>query len=78
MTSEELIVAVEEKLPITFVVMNNRALGMVNTPITSPDFVKLAAAHGMKGVRVADPRKLDAAIAKAIKAKSPTLVEVVI
>ena len=76
MTSEELIVAVEEKLPITFVVMDNRALGMVNTPITSPDFVKLAAAHGMKGVRVSDPKRLDAAIAKAVRAKGPFLVEV--
>ena len=76
MTSEELIVAAQEKLPITFVVVNNRALGMVNTPISSPDFVKLAQAHGMKGVRVADPRKLDAAIAKAVRAKRPFLVEV--
>ena len=76
MTSEELIVAVQEKLPITFVVVNNRALGMVNTPISSPDFVKLAQAHGMKGVRISDPRKLDAAIAKAVRAKGPFLVEV--
>ena len=76
MTSEELIVAVQEKLPVTFVVMNNRALGMVNTPITSPDFVKLAQAHGMRGLRVSDPKKLDAAIAKAVRAKGPVLVEV--
>ena len=76
MTSEELIVAVQEKLPIAFVIMNNRALGMVNTPITSPDFVKLAEAHGMKGVRVADPRKLDLAIARATRSHSPVLVDV--
>ena len=76
MTSEELIVAAQEKLPITFVIMNNRALGMVNTPITSPDFVKLAQAHGMRGLRVSDPKKLDAAIAKAVRAKGPFLVEV--
>ena len=76
MTSEELIVAVELKLPITFVIMNNRALGMVNTPIASPDFVKLAQAHGMRGLRVSDPKKLDAAIAKAVRAKGPVLVEV--
>ena len=76
MTSEELIVAVEQNLPITFVIMNNRALGMVNTPITSPDFVKLAQAHGMRGLRVSDPKKLDAAIAKAVRAKGPVLVEV--
>ena len=49
---------------------------MVNTPISSPDFVKLAAAHGMRGVRVTDPKRLDAAIAKAIRAKGPVLVEV--
>ena len=76
MTFEELIVAVELKLPVTFVVVNNAALGMVDTPITSPDFVKLAQAYGAKGVRVGDPKMLDAAIAKAVKAKSPVLVEV--
>ena len=76
MTFEELIVAVELKLPVTFVVVNNAALGMVNTPISSPDFVKLAQAYGAKGVRVSDPKKLDAAIAKAVKAKRPVLVEV--
>ncbi len=76
MTSEELIVAVDEKLPIVFVVVNNRSLGMVNTPITSPDFVRLAQAYGVKGVRVTDPKGLDAAIAKAVRAKGPVLVEV--
>ena len=76
MTSEELIVAVNEKLPIAFVVVNNRALGMVDVPIASPDFVKLAQAHGMRGLRVSDPKKLDLAIAKAVRAKGPFLVEV--
>ena len=76
MTSEELIVAVEEKLPIAFVVMNNRSLGMVNTPITSPDFVKLAQAYGMRALRVSDPKRLDATIAKVVRAKGPVLVEV--
>ena len=76
MTAEELIVAAEEKLPITFVVVNNHALGMVRTPIASPDFVKIAQAHGMKGVRVSDSARLDAAIAKAVRAKGPVLVEV--
>ena len=76
MTFEELIVAVELKLPVTFVVVNNAALGMVNTPITSPDFVKLAQAYGVKGVRVGDPAKLDAVIVRAVRAKTPVLVEV--
>ena len=78
MTSEELIVAVQEKLPIAFVVVNNRALGMVDVPISSPDFLKLAQAHGLKGVRVSDLRKLDAAISKAVRSKGPVLVEVLV
>ena len=76
MTFEELIVAVELKLPVAFVVVNNRSLGMVSTPISSPDFVALARAYGMKGVRVDDLKKLDAVLAKAVKAKVPMLVEV--
>jgi len=91
MTAEELIVAAEAKLPVLFVIVNNRRLGMVRqmqdeefggrhsaTTISSPDFVKLAAAYGLRGVRVSDPRKLDAAIAKAVRAKGPVLVEVLV
>ena len=91
MTSEELIVAVEERLPVTFVIVNNRRLGMVRqmqeedfgrrycaTTISSPDFVKLAQAYGIKGVRVSDPAKLDATVARAIRSKAPSLVEVVV
>ena len=76
MTFEELIVAVELKLPITFVIVNNGALGMVRTPIASPDFVKLAAAYGVKGVRVTAASKVEAAIARAVRARGPALVEV--
>ena len=76
MTFEELIVAVELKLPVAFVVVNNGALGMVDTPISSPDFVKLARAYGVKGVRVAAGPRLDAAIARAVRARGPVLVEV--
>ena len=91
MTAEELMVATEHRLPVTFVVLSNGSLGLVRqmqrhlcggnyfaTDLGSPDFVKLAAAYGMRGVRVADGAKLDAAIARAVKSKSPTLVEVVV
>jgi thiamine pyrophosphate-dependent acetolactate synthase large subunit-like protein len=40
--------------------------------------VKLAAAYGIRGVRVADGAKLGPTIARAVKSKSPTLVEVVV
>ena len=91
MTAEELMVAAELKLPVTFVVLSNGSLGLVRqmqrhmcggnyfaTDLRSPDFVKLAAAYGMRGVRVADGAKLDVAIMRAVRSKSPTLVEVVV
>ena len=89
MTAEELIVAAEQKLPVTFIVFSNGTLGLVRqmqkedfgsryfaTDLKSPDFVKLAAAYGVKGVRVSDPAKIDAAVAKAVRAKGPVLLEV--
>ncbi len=91
MTSEELIVAAEEKLPITFFVINNGWLGLVRqmqdesfggrrsaTALKSPDFVRLASAYGIKGVRVSEPKRLAGVVAKAIRAKLPTLVEIVV
>ena len=91
MTAEELLVAVELRLPVTFVVLSNGSLGLVRqmqrhmcggnyfaTDISSPDFVKLAAAYGMRGFRVADGTKLDAVLARAAGSRKPTLVEVVV
>ena len=91
MTAEELMVASELELPVAFIVFSNGSLGLVRqmqrhlcggnyfaTDLRSPDFVKLAAAYGIRGVRVTDGSKLDAAIAKAVKSKSPMLVEVVV
>ena len=43
-----------------------------------PDFVKLAHAYGASGVRVSDPSRLDAAIARAVRSKRTTLVDVVV
>ena len=91
MTAEELMVAVELKLPVTFVVFSNGSLGLVRqmqkhmcggnyfaTDLRSPDFVKLAAAYGMRGVRVSDGAKLDTALARATRSRQPMLVEVVV
>ena len=89
MTGEELAVAAELRLPVTFVLFANGTLGLVRqmqdddfgarhfaTDLNSPDFVKLAAAYGVKGVRVTDATRLDAVIARAVRAKAPVLVEV--
>ena len=89
MTSEELIVAVERRLPIVFLVFRNSSLGLVRqmqthsfggryfaTDIASPDFTLLAKAVGMKGVRVTDPSKLDAAVASAVRHRGPVLLDI--
>ena len=43
-----------------------------------PDFAKLAAAYGAAGARVEDPAKLDAAIARAVRARKPVVVDVAV
>ena len=86
MTAEELLVAAQLKLPIAFVVFNNRSLGMIAQMqkrewyggYSTPDFTTLAKAYGLPAVRIADPAKLDSGIAKAVRSKSPVLVEVLI
>ena len=43
-----------------------------------PDFVKLAKAYGIPAARVSDPSRLDAAVRRAVRAKRPTLLEVMV
>jgi len=65
MTAAELSTAAQEGIKVNVVVINNGYLGMVRqwqeffyerryaaTPMRSPDFVKLAEAHGLTGFRV--------------------------
>jgi acetolactate synthase I/II/III large subunit len=65
MTMPELATAAQEKIKVNVAIINNQFLGMVRqwqeffydkryaaTPLTGPDFVKLADAFGLKGVRV--------------------------
>ncbi len=65
MTAAELSTCAQENLNINIAIINNGYLGMVRqwqeffydrrysaTPIHSPDFVKLAEAHGLRGLRV--------------------------
>jgi acetolactate synthase I/II/III large subunit len=65
MTQAELSTAAQEGLKVNIAIINNGYLGMVRqwqeffyerryaaTPLRSPDFVKLADAHGLLGLRV--------------------------
>ena len=65
MTQAELTTAAQEGIKINIAIINNGYLGMVRqwqeffyerryaaTPLRSPDFVKIAEAHGLEGLRV--------------------------
>jgi acetolactate synthase-1/2/3 large subunit len=80
MNIQELIVAVQHRLPVIIAILNNGFLGMVrqwqqlfyekrysHTCIQfAPDFVKLAEAYGAVGIRVEKKEEVDAAIQHAL------------
>lgn len=81
MTAAELSTIVQEKLKINIAVINNGYLGMVrqwqeffyesnyeSTPLVSPDFVKLADAHGIGGRAVTTRAEVADAVNEARKA----------
>ena len=78
MTAAELSTAAQEGIKVNVAIINNGFLGMVRqwqeffydknyaaTPMKSPDFVKLAEAHGLKGIRVTERSQVEAAIREA-------------
>lgn len=91
MAGQELSVAVQEKLPIAFIVLNDSALGMVKHgqrltgaekigyEIANTDFVTLAQSMGARGYRVesVNDLKLLSSIAKDLK-RGPVVVDIII
>jgi acetolactate synthase-1/2/3 large subunit len=91
MTVQELATMVQEDLDINIAVFNNGWLGMVRqwqeliyskryfgTQLYNPDFVKLAEAYGMKGVRVSKKIDVRPAIERSMRHKGPFLIEFVV
>jgi acetolactate synthase-1/2/3 large subunit len=81
-----LMTAVEERIPIVVVVLNNGALGWVvhgqgARPIASEfgafDHAAIAAAMGCEGIRVEHPAELKPSLARALEAGRPAVVDVV-
>ena len=81
----------QEGIKVHIAIINNGFLGMVRqwqeffyggryvaTPMLSPDFVKLAEAHGLNGIRVTSREEIPAAIAKARELPGTVLVEFVV
>lgn len=91
MTITELATAVQEKSNVNICIMNNSFLGMVRqwqelffserymaTPITGPDYVKLADAYGMPGYRVNSRAEVMPTLQKAREHNGPVLIEFVV
>jgi acetolactate synthase-1/2/3 large subunit len=86
MTSPELSTIAQEGIKINIAIINNGYLGMVRqwqeffyesnyeaTPLVSPDFVKLADAHGIQGRAVRTRGEVEAAVNEARSAKGTYL-----
>jgi acetolactate synthase-1/2/3 large subunit len=87
MTAAELSTIAQENLDINIAVVNNGYLGMVRqwqefiydknyacSPILSPDFVKLAEAHGIAGAAVRTRGEIAGAVDAARKTQGPYLI----
>lgn len=90
MNCQEMATAANNDIPVKIIVMNNQVLGMVNqwqrmfyeeryshTCLKGhTDFVKLAEAMGVTGLRVTKPSELTATLAEALRIKGPVLIDV--
>ena len=90
MVCQELATAVEEDIPVFVCLLNNGRLGMIKqlqnmfyggrmTAMdlgSSPDFVKLAEAFGVRAARVKDPRDLESVIEEGMASDRPFLADI--
>jgi len=87
MTAAELSTIAQENLDVNIAIVNNGYLGMVrqwqeffydknyeSSPILSPDYVKLAAAHGIPGLTVRTRAEVLPAVKAARERKGPFLI----
>lgn len=92
MTNQELAILNQYNIPIKIVILNNQSLGMVrqwqenffngrrseSVFSTQPDFVKMAEAYHIKGIRMTNPETIEKELTEAFKEKGPILIEVMV
>lgn len=91
MTLMELSSAVQAGAPVKIVVLNNEEQGMVtqwqslfyehrysHTHQLNPDFVKLAEAMGLKGMRLSKQEDMDSVLKEFVNTEGPVLLEVIV
>ncbi len=88
MTQAELSTAAQENIKVNVAIINNGYLGMVRqwqeffyerrysaTPMRSPDFVKIAEAHGLTGLRVTKRSEIKDAVTKARQTEGTVVID---
>jgi acetolactate synthase-1/2/3 large subunit len=88
MTACELSTCAQEEIKLNIAIINNGFLGMVRqwqemfyggryvaTPMKSPDFVKLAEAHGLTGIRVTQRSEVAEAVRRARETPGTVLID---
>ncbi len=91
MTIQELATIAQEKVAVKIAILRNSYLGMVRqwqelfygkryvaTPLSSPDFVKIAEAYGLPGLRVKRREEVAPAIQKAMAEPGPFLIDFIV
>ena len=91
MTIQELATAAQDNIAVKIAIINNGFLGMVRqwqelfykrryvaTPLHNPDFVKVAEAYGIPGLKVTDKKQVVPAIHKAMEYQGPFLIDFVV
>lgn len=92
MTAQELAIVAIHNIPVKVAVINNQVLGMVRQwqeifhgsryseidLAGSPDFVKLAEAYGVRGLRARTPKEAEEAWQEALRHPGPVVVDFVV
>ena len=92
MTMCDLATAVENNIDVKFAILNNGTLGMVHqwqeffydkdffatVYSGNPDFVKLAEAYGITGIRVTDKSQVASAIRQAMEIPGPVVMDFIV
>jgi acetolactate synthase-1/2/3 large subunit len=88
MTQAELSTAAQEGIKVNVAIINNGYLGMVRqwqeffynknysaTPMKGPDFVKIAEAHGLTGLRVSHRSEVESAVRQAHETEGTVVID---
>ncbi|MFO7245901.1 MAG: biosynthetic-type acetolactate synthase large subunit [Bacillota bacterium] len=92
MNVQELATVAEQNLPLKIFIINNGCHGMVrqwqqlfhgnrlsaSVFAGNPDFVRLAEAYGIRGLRIDDPARLPAGVREALEYDGPVVVDCIV